>query len=249
MCGRYAITTPPEAMRRVFRFEGPTPNLPPRWNVAPTQDAPVIRRSAGGGRELRMMRWGLVPFWAKDASGAGRMINARGETVAEKPAYRHAFKTRRCLVPADGFYEWPENRPPPKRAILFRMKDGEPFAFAGLWETWRPEGGRSGDALETFTIVNTAANDLMARYHHRIPVVLAPDDYDAWLDPGADPRALLKPPPSDWFTATPVGTHVNNVRNDDPRCFEPVEDEAPPPAPRATRKRAAPAKSGQGELF
>lgn len=245
MCGRYSITTPVEALRSVFLFEGPALNLQPRWNAAPTQDLPVVRLGKDGKRELRLLRWGLVPFWAKDTSGASRMINARGETVAEKPAFREAFKTRRCLVPADGFYEWEtlgEN--PSKQPLLFRMADGKPFAFAGLWERWKPKDG--GPPLETFTIVNTAANEIMARYHDRVPIVLSPKDYATWLDPGADARPLLKAPPSEWFTATRVSTRVNSVRNDDPDCVAPAgESEALPPAPKKRTARDA----RQGDLF
>ena len=246
MCGRYSITTPVEALRRLFRFTGPPVNLRPRWNVAPTQEAPVVRRTKDGQRELRMLRWGLVPYWAKDMSGAARMINARGETVAEKPAFREALKARRCLVPVDGFYEWETlGDRPTKQPLLFRMADGEPFVFAGLWERWHPKAG--GDPIETFTIVNTAANAIMARYHDRVPIVLAPEDYAAWLDPGADPRPLLKAPPSEWFTATRVSTRVNNVRNDDEACVAPAAESEPllPEPP----KKAAARDSRQGSLF
>lgn len=247
MCGRYSITTPVEALRRYFQFTGPGLNLRPRWNVAPTQEAPVIRRGADGQRELVMLRWGLVPFWAKDPSGAARMINARGETVAEKPAYREAFKARRCLVPADGFYEWEEHGPnPPKEPLLFRRADGAPFAFAGLWERWAP---RNGAPLESFTIVNTAANEIMARYHHRVPIVLAPEDYTRWLDPAADPRPLLKAPPSAWFTVTRVGTRVNNVRNDDEACIAPVEAAPSSPASAAGGRKKPKVDARQGDLF
>jgi putative SOS response-associated peptidase YedK len=245
MCGRYSITTPVEALRRLFRFEGPALNLQPRWNVAPTQDVPVVRVGRDGQRELKLLRWGLVPFWAKDISGASRMINARGETVAEKPAFREAFKARRCLVPADGFYEWETlGDSPSKQPLLFRMADGKPFAFAGLWERWKPKEG--GAPLETFTIVNTAANEIMARYHDRVPIVLAPEDYATWLDPKSDPRPLLKAPPSEWFTATRVSTRVNSVRNDDEECIAPVTEPEPLPAP---KKRATARDTRQRDLF
>lgn len=246
MCGRYSITTPVEALRGVFKFRNPSLNLQPRWNVAPTQEAPVVRLAKDGARELRMLRWGLVPFWAKDMFGAARMINARGETVAEKPAFREAFKARRCLVPADGFYEWETlGDSPSKQPLLFRMADGQPFAFAGLWERWQPKGG--GEPVETFTIVNTAANAIMARYHDRVPIVLAPVDYATWLDPSADPRPLLKAPPSEWFTATRVSTRVNSVRNDDAECVAPAT--GPEPLPAAPKKKAAARDTRQGSLF
>jgi putative SOS response-associated peptidase YedK len=249
MCGRYSITTPVEALRQVFRFTGPALNLQPRWNVAPTQDAPVVRLGKDGQRELRMLRWGLVPFWSKDDKGGARMINARGETVAEKPAFREAFKARRCLVPADGFYEWETlGDSPSKQPLLFRRTDGKPFAFAGLWERWRPKDG--GEAVETFTIVNTAANEIMAQYHDRVPIVLASHDYAAWLDPDADPRPLLKAPPSEWFAATRVSTRVNSVRNDDAACVAPLTEPEPLPEAKPKGRKKPPARdTRQGSLF
>ncbi|MBI3707324.1 MAG: SOS response-associated peptidase [Proteobacteria bacterium] len=244
MCGRYSITTPIESMRRFFRFEGPPLNLAPRWNVAPTQTAPVVRQREGR-RHLEMLRWGLVPPWAKDLSIGSRMINARGETAAEKPAFRAAFKSRRCLVIADGFYEWPiVGAGTAKQPVLFRMQDGAPFAFAGLWEHWHSP---AGEAVETYCIVSTAANEIMAQFHHRVPLVLAPDDYAAWLDPAVDAQPLLKAPPSSWFTFTYVSTYVNNVRNDDARCFEPAELAPPPEKPK--KKRAATSATRQSSLF
>jgi putative SOS response-associated peptidase YedK len=249
MCGRYSITTPVEGLRQLFRFTGPALNLQPRWNVAPTQQAPVVRLAKDGSRELRMLHWGLVPFWAKDDKGGARMINARGETVAEKPAFREAFKARRCLVPVDGFFEWETlGDSPSKQPLLFRMADGKPFAFAGLWERWHPRDG--GAPLETFTIVNTAANEIMAQYHDRVPIVLAPEDYAAWLDPAADARPLLKAPPSEWFTATRVSTRVNSVRNDDPECIAPLTapEPLPPEAPKPAKKQKA-RDERQGSLF
>jgi putative SOS response-associated peptidase YedK len=237
MCGRYLVTSPAETLRRIFGFAGPAPNLPPRWNVAPTQRVPVIRRD-GDGRSIALLRWGLVPYWAKDLAVGSRMINARGESVAEKPAYREAFRARRCLVPADGFYEWPEGPGAPGHPFMFALRDAQPFAFAGLWERWRsPAGG----TIETFTIVNTAAAGPMTAYHHRVPVVLAPVDYDAWLDTRIDGAPLVKAPPGDWFVATPVSTWVNDVRNDDPQCIAPF---TPSPEPQRTSEAER-----QGSLF
>lgn len=243
MCGRYSITTPVEAMRRVFGFDGPLPNLQPRWNVAPTQTAPVIRRAADGGRELAMLSWGLVPYWAEDTKLQSHMINARGETVAEKPAFKQAYRQRRCLVPADGFYEWQTLGAKTKQPLLFRMADAAPFAFAGLWERWVPP---KGDVLETFTIVNTAANSLMAQFHDRVPIILAPEDWAAWLDPAVDPTALVKAPPSEWLTYTRVSTYVNSVKHDDAGCFEPAPDAEPKPE---SPKKAKAADGRQGSLF
>jgi putative SOS response-associated peptidase YedK len=245
MCGRYSLTTPVEALRRFFGFAGPLPNLQPRWNLAPTQAAPVVRRGADGGRELAMLNWGLVPYWAEDTSLQSHMINARGETVHEKPAFRQAFRQRRCLVPADGFYEWQTVGPKTKRPLLFRAHDGAPFAFAGLWERWIPP---QGGTLETFTIVNTAANAAMAPYHDRVPVVLASEDYAAWLDPAVDARDLVKAPPDTLFTCVRVSSYVNNVRHDDAGCQEPALDEEPAPAPKAKPRKAA-ADGRQGSLF
>ncbi|MCA3246115.1 MAG: SOS response-associated peptidase [Azospirillum sp.] len=245
MCGRYSLTTPVEALRRLFGFEGPAPNLQPRWNIAPTQSAPVIRLGGGGGREIKMLSWGLVPYWAEDAKLQSHMINARGETVAEKPAFKQAFRQRRCLVPADGFYEWQTLGPKTKQPLLFKTADGAPFAFAGLWERWVPP---QGEVLETFTIVNTAANEMMAQFHDRVPIVLSPADYAAWLDPAVNARALIKAPPSDWLTFRRVSTYVNSVKHDDPGCQEPAPDAEPAPeAPKAKAKKAVDGR--QGSLF
>ncbi|MFN8760693.1 MAG: SOS response-associated peptidase [Tagaea sp.] len=248
MCGRYSLTTPVEALRRLFGFEGPAPNLQPRWNIAPTQSAPVIRLGGGGGREIKMLSWGLVPYWAEDAKLQSHMINARGETVAEKPAFKQAFRQRRCLVPADGFYEWQTLGPKTKQPLLFKTADGAPFAFAGLWERWVPP---QGEVLETFTIVNTAANEMMAQFHDRVPIVLSPADYAAWLDPAVNARALIKAPPSDWLTFRRVSTYVNSVKHDDPGCQEPAPDAEPvPEAPKAPKAKAKKAVDGrQGSLF
>jgi putative SOS response-associated peptidase YedK len=251
MCGRFALTTTEEELRRAFAYEGPPRNLAPRWNIAPTQEVPVVRL-AHGVRRLDLLKWGLEPYWAEDPSIASRMINARGETVADKPAFRQAYKSRRCLVPADAFYEWPEHGDG-KRPILFRRRPdirdgGGPFAFAGLWEKWVPQ---AGGVLETFTIVNCAAGPFMARVHSRTPVVVAPADYGAWLDPAVEPHHLIKPPPDDFFVTTRVSTYVNKTANDDSNCFTPAPDEPPPvaEAPVKPRKKAKPADGRQQSLF
>jgi putative SOS response-associated peptidase YedK len=221
MCGRYSLTTAPEAMRRLFRIEGPLLNIEPRYNLAPTQQAPVIRPRAEGGNELAMMRWGLVPSWSKEGPASGfTMINARAETVADKPAYRAAFRDRRCLVPADGFYEW-KKLGREKQPYRFTMTDGAPFAFAGLWESWRePAGG----TLLSFTIIVTAANTLVSTVHDRMPVILAEGPAHAWLAGGSREAmlALLQPFPAERMAATPVSRRVNAVANDDPGVIEPV---------------------------
>lgn len=222
MCGRYSLTTPAEALRRLFKFEGLL-NLPARYNIAPTQMAPVVRRKAGAtSRELVLLRWGLVPGWAKDPGGAARLINARAESVAEKSAFRGAFARRRCLVPADGFYEW-EKTDAAKQPWHIVAVDGAPLAFAGLWERWQPP---AGEALETFTIITTDANAKLAAIHDRMPAIIAPAVHAAWLDPAtpaADCKALLAPCPPDAISAYKVSTRVNNVRNDDAGCIARME--------------------------
>jgi len=220
MCGRYSLIADIAGLRETFGFEGPPINLQPRWNIAPTQQAPVVRLE-DGGRRLAMLQWGLVPYWAESPAIGSRMINARGETVAEKPAFKAAYRTRRCLVIADGFYDWPEEGED-KRPFLFRKAGGGAFAFAGLWEKWVPEGG---GVLETFTIVNCASAPWMARFHSRTPVVLAPEDYAAWLDIERDPKDMIRPPPERMFTVTRVSTYVNKTANDDANCFTPAAEE------------------------
>jgi putative SOS response-associated peptidase YedK len=220
MCGRYLLISPVEAMRRLFDVGGFL-NLPPRYNIAPTQEAPVVRLERDGGRELVPLRWGLIPSWVKDPSIGNRLINARGDTVADKPAFRTAFQQRRCLVPADGFYEW-QARPDGKQPYRIGLADDGLFAFAGLWEWWKsPEG----ESLETYTIITTDANDLLRPIHGRMPVIIDEGDHARWLDPKtapADAKALLKPFPSERMRAVPVSRRVNNVRNDDPDCIAPL---------------------------
>ncbi len=245
MCGRYSITTPVDALRKPFQLEGAPVNLQPRWNVAPTQAAPVVRLAGDGSREFCMLNWGLVPYWAEDTTLQSHMINARGETVHDKPAFRQAFRQRRCLVPADGFYEWQTVAAKSKQPLLFRMRDREPFAFAGLWERWIPP---KGEVLETFTILNTAANEIMAPFHDRVPVILAPSDYAAWLDPAVDARELVRAPPSEWFDHLRVSTYVNNVRHDDSGCHEPAPDADPEPFAKPKSRKSGP-DGRQGSLF
>ncbi len=210
------ITTSAEALRRIFKTTGPLPNLRPRYNLAPTQDAPIVRMTADG-RELAMLRWGLVPSWSSGPDNEYRMINARAETVAQKPAFRSAFRQRRCLVPADGFYEW-QKRDGGKQPYRMALKNGEPFAFAGLWERWQGEGVHE---IESFTIIVTEANDTIRYIHDRMPVILGAADYGQWLE-GSDVEELLKPFPPAAMMAFPVSTHVNSPKNDDPACIEPL---------------------------
>ncbi len=222
MCGRYSLTTPTEAMRQLFLFDN-LPNLEPRYNIAPTQSAPVVRRDgAGGGRTLALLRWGLVPSWAKEIAIGARMINARAETVAEKPAFRAAFRERRCLVAADGFYEW-QKTADGKQPWRICPTDRGPFAFAGLWERWRGPDGE----VETFTIITTVAGPSLSAIHPRMPVILAAPDHAAWLAPATPPDALktlLAPFPDDQLAAYRVDHRVGNVRNDDPGLIAPLGD-------------------------
>jgi putative SOS response-associated peptidase YedK len=230
MCGRFVLKTPPETLKRHFGFVE-LPNLRPRYNVAPTDEMPVVRqrREPAGERSLQMLRWGLVAPWEKDLSGGARCINARSETLLEKPTFAKPFQRRRCLVPADGFYEW---RKEGKLRIpyLIAPRDGAVFAFAGLWDRWWPDAAERERHVDTFTIVTTAANDKLRELHDRMPVILAPEGYAAWLDPEADPeelrRRLLKPAPDDLLAVVEVDPRVNSVKNDDAALLHPRETAA-----------------------
>jgi len=209
MCGRFAFYSPTEAAAALF---GAVASLDtkPRYNIAPTQDVATIRNDKEGERELVMLRWGLVPFWAKDPSIGNRMINARGETVAEKPSYRNAYKHRRCLVLADGFYEW-QRQGDTKTPFFISLASGEPFALAGLWENWTDK--ETGESLQTTTLITTDANEFMAQLHHRMPVVLEADSATEWLAGSnelLDDVASITPPLQAW----PVDRRVNNARNE-----------------------------------
>jgi putative SOS response-associated peptidase YedK len=200
------------------------PDWSPRFNITPTQPVPVIRQNPKEPvRELSLMRWGLIPSWAKDSSGAARMINARSETASTKPAFRDALKSRRCLIPADGFYEWKRDGKT-KQPYCFEVNDGELFGFAGLWERWRVP---SGEWIKTCSILTTTPNAVTAPIHDRMPVILDPDAYDLWLDPGmtnVDAASdLLKPFDARLMRSFPVSTRINSVINDDAECSVPVE--------------------------
>jgi putative SOS response-associated peptidase YedK len=218
MCGRYTLRTPPSVLVEHFRL-GSIPELSPRYNVAPTQQVGIVRRAAGEQREFVWAQWGLIPRWAKDPKIGNSMINARAETAAEKPAYRDAFRKRRCLIAADGFYEWKKTVVKMKQPYYMRLKSDQPFGVAGLWE-------RCGE-LESCTILTTSPNELCAFVHDRMPVILTPNDYDRWLDPARTDAAELQPLldayPADEMLATPVSTHVNNVRNNDAGCIAPLD--------------------------
>ncbi|HKK02900.1 MAG TPA: SOS response-associated peptidase [Gammaproteobacteria bacterium] len=232
MCGRYAFFTPVEAVARLFGVsEIHASDIAPRYNIAPTQEVPIVRRSPfleeedathEAPRELALARWGLVPFWARDPAIGNRMINARGETVAKKPAFRAAFRKRRCLVPADGFFEW-RRTASGKQPWYIHGADGEPLALAGLWELWDPPEG--GTPLASCAIITTAANAFMRPLHDRMPVVLDAAARDAWLAPDAEPEtleALLRPAPEDALEAWPVSRRVNSPFNEDPSLLEKV---------------------------
>jgi putative SOS response-associated peptidase YedK len=219
MCGRYMLTTPVDALRHLLLFEE-RPNLAPRYNIAPTQEVPIVRpKRDGAGRELIMMRWGLVPYWADDPKIGNRLINARRESVARTAAFREAYQRRRCLVPADGFFEWQKDGKA-RQPLLVRRKDHAPFAFAGLWERWPQPGGA---VLRSCTIITCPANELVAPVHDRMPVILAPDDYARWLDPSqADGRELLNPYPAAELEMLAVSSRVNSPQYDDPECIAPL---------------------------
>jgi putative SOS response-associated peptidase YedK len=217
MCGRFALIVDASVLADVFDVDPPG-ELPPRFNIAPTQHVPVIRSGEEGRREVATLRWGLVPSWAKDAKMGARMINARGETVAEKPSFRSSIRSRRCLVPASGFYEWVRT-PSGKHPHFIHFADGRVFAFAGLWERWL----KGPEPLETFTIITTTPNDLVCGLHDRMPVILPRDAYAEWLDPKPLPperlRRLTAPHPAKDMEAYPVSTWVNRPANDDPECI------------------------------
>jgi putative SOS response-associated peptidase YedK len=229
MCGRFTLRSAPTSIGKTFRVDPPT-DLAPRYNIAPTQSSAVVHKpgdaQAGEQPSLSMMRWGLVPFWAKELKIGARMINARAETIAQKPAYRRAFAQRRCLVVADGFYEWRKLSNKRKQPYYFCRPDEQPFALAGLWEKWRPDD-ETQSSVRTFTIITTDPNPLVKPVHNRMPVILDPAHYERWLDPALrDAEALgqmLRPCPEDWLTAWPVSPRVNNVKNDDPECIAEVE--------------------------
>ncbi len=258
MCGRYTLTSAPEAIGALFRYVE-QPNFPARYNIAPTQPIAIVRL-VEGRREFALVRWGLLPSWAKDPKAFSLLINARGESVSEKPAFRNAMKRRRCLIPADGFYEW-KAAGARKQPYFIRAKSGAPLAFAGLWETWI---GPNGEEFDSAAIVTTSANRTPGDLHHRMPVIVSPDGFDIWLGSGsvegkddlAAATALIAPAPDDLLEAFPVSTDVNRVANDNPDLIEAVAVSGPATAPKPKRvKTAKPEKAkmkkndGQGALF
>lgn len=218
MCARYSLTVSVTDLAEIFGFHN-RPNMAPRWNVAPTQDAAVIRRGRDGRRELAMLRWGLIPGFARDAAGGARLINARSETAAEKPSFRQAWAGRRCLVPADGFYEW-QTVEGVKQAWRIGLRGGAVLALAGLWDIWIDPA--TDAEVQTFAVLTCPANERLADFHERMPVILRPEDWSTWLDPAAPQgrlHGLMRTFPVEAMAWYRVSPHVNNVRNDDPACF------------------------------
>jgi putative SOS response-associated peptidase YedK len=254
MCGRFVIISAPEALRRLFAY-GEQPNFPPRYNVAPTQPIPVVIIE-NGSRHFHLMRWGFLPSWVKDPRTFTLLINARSETVREKPAFKNAIKRRRCLIPADGYYEWhvSDDR---KRPYFIHRRDGQPFGFAGLTETWT---GPNGEELDTVAIVTAAASPDLAELHHRVPVTIAPEDFERWLDSRSNDvdtvMPLLTGPEIGEFAWHEVSQRVNRVANDDAQLLLPITEaeraaEEAKPTKKLVPRRAAmqPPDDGQGSLF
>jgi putative SOS response-associated peptidase YedK len=222
MCGRFGLGASATTLLGQFNVqEGFAWTA--RYNLAPSQEVLTVVQVAGSGRQLRTMRWGLIPAWAKDPGIGSRLINARVETVATKPVFRKSLRERRCLILTDGFYEW-ESRAGRKQPWFIRMRDGGPFAFAGLWDRWT---GPDGRAIDSCTIITTTPNGLIRQFHHRMPVILIPEQYDLWLDVRVQDAnrllPLLAPYPAEEMSAYPVSPLVNNPANDSPTCQLPVE--------------------------
>ncbi len=225
MCGRFTLTQSAEALAAVFHVQQLL-DLEAQYNIAPTQTVvTLLHNGETNKREFQKRRWGLIPSWAKDPAISTKLINARAETIAEKPSFRSAFKQRRCLVVADGFYEWQRHQGK-KQPFYFRLQDGQPFGFAGLWEKWT---NPAGEEISSCTIVTTAANELLQPIHDRMPVILAPQDYDLWLDPQEQkPQALqhlLSPYPASEMTAYPVSTLVNSPKHNSADCIIPLDEQ------------------------
>lgn len=221
MCGRFVLENIPEQLMKVYRLSSP-PDLSPRYNVAPSQQIAVVRQQNGGDRELAMMQWGLIPSWAKDSAIGYKMINARSETAHEKPSFKQALRSRRCIVPVSGFYEW-EKKGKEKIPHYIHLRDGDIMSLAGLWETWKsPEGER----IETCTILTTAANSLLKPLHDRMPVVLHNEEFDLWFNRDVDDINLLAELfhsyPSDRLEEHIVSKEVNSPSNDSPECIVPT---------------------------
>lgn len=235
------ITSAPEAMRQLFDYFE-KPNFPPRHNIAPTQPVPIVILD-GGKRRFMLVRWGLVPSWAKEMPQS-LLINARAETIAEKPSFRGSFRHRRALMPADGFYEWkaegPKKHGGPKQPYVIRRVDRAPFAMAALWDNWMPA---DGSEIDSCAVVTCEANETLSPIHHRMPVILDEKDWEKWLDPATPPKelqALMRPAPAGLLDAQPVSTRINRVANDDPGLLDPIAEAEPAPEKPARPKKAEP---------
>jgi putative SOS response-associated peptidase YedK len=250
MCGRYTLKTGRKKLAEQFELDD-LPDFTPRYNLGPTQDGLVVRTGdAPGTRTAAFLRWGLIPSWSKPGGGpAPLLINARSETVASRPAFRDAFKRRRCLVLADGFYEWSRHGSV-KQPYYLTINRGEPFAMAGLWDRWQPPEA-PGESIDSYTIITTSANEVLAPFHDRMPVILGPEFYDDWLNPLlAEPpllQPLLKPYPAVKMVARAVSPRVNSIRHDDPSCIEALPDPSSS-HPNGAASRPPPAAGGQLDL-
>lgn len=222
MCSRYSMTSPPEAVRRLFKY-AETPTFPPRFNIAPTQPVAIVRIDHDGARAFALVRWGLIPSWAKDPASFSTLINARSETAAEKPSFRASLRHRRCLVPADAFYEWTGEKGA-RQPHLIRRRDGDMLAFAGIWESWL---GSDGSEFESMAILTAPANEQMKPIHDRMPLILEPSHFETWLDcrsGSSEPvRASLEARTAPELEIFPVSQELNNPRNERPSVQDPVE--------------------------
>src|ERR1700748_817773 len=252
MCGRFVITSPPAAIRQIFGY-AEQPNFPPQYNIAPTQPVPVVIIE-NGIRHFRLMRWGLWPAWVKDPRKFTLLINARAESIKEKPAFKNAIRRRRCLIPADGYYEWHVSDGI-KRPYFIHRRDGHPIGFAAVSETWV---GPNGEEVDTVAIVTAAASADLAALHHRVPVTIAPDDFEFWLDCRSDEAdsvtALMRGPEEGEFTWHEVSSRVNQVANDDAQLVLPITEEEREAEQVKRAKKPSPRKTpavddGQGSLF
>ena len=221
MCGRFVLTSDANTLQQQFHVADVPPALT-RYNIAPTQDIAAICQNGDGYRHVKTVRWGLIPHWAKDSSIGNKLINARSETVADKPSFRQLIRYHRCLIPASGFIEWLRQPDGSKQPYYIQRKDGELLAMAGIWDTWKG----SDQVIASCTILTTAANSLIATLHDRMPVLLSPSEYDQWLDRNiTDPQQLkgfYTPYPADPLQATPISSLINNPRHDSPDCLEPL---------------------------